>query len=115
MDRIRIEYDYDYDPASSVDWSEEETAAYVQRFNNGELYAVGIIVERQCKCCQTWLHKNSLWGIDLETNDPGILAAIWKHGNDLPITITVEEARALPGYLGDVVADMVREPIGTSS
>ena len=43
---ILIEIDTDFDPATSVDWSEAETAAYVAEFERGELTAYSVSVVR---------------------------------------------------------------------
>lgn len=59
--RFRIVADEDYDPATSVDWDEAETAAYVARFESGDLAAFGVIVERGDK-------DASLWGVDVATS-----------------------------------------------
>ncbi len=62
---VVIEVDTDYDPATSVDWPADETAAYVERFRRGELTAYGVMLVKGVARDVI----GSLWGCDVETSN----------------------------------------------
>lgn len=68
--RVRWMRDDDYDPRGSYafDTPEETNAAEdweIERLNDGRLIALGVILERQCRC-GNWEHIDSCWGIVVE-------------------------------------------------
>lgn len=120
--RFRIIEDDDYDPATSVDWSDEDTAAYVARFQSGELAAFGIVVEveRPFACCDvcgqgaTWENGASLWGIDVVTYGPERdtmldLGEGWHTVGEVDLPAEVSDENPSGSYLAYVLADLLRE------
>jgi hypothetical protein len=67
--RVRVVADEDHNPAD-LDWSPEEIAEHVRRFEAGELFAVGAVTEHRCVACGTWHHAESLWAIEIDTTEP---------------------------------------------
>lgn len=75
---VLIELDTDFDPATSVDWSEKETREYVAKFERGELTTYGVslvqlntdgnvICERYSDGSMGPVRLASLWGCDVES------------------------------------------------
>lgn len=116
--RVQIIHDDAFEPEGSIATGDDAAdAAYVQRFIDGELTAVGVIVDRLIPPCQhcgrgeTWEHVDSLWGIGVETDSReldylGAFSTVPVSGA-APFILTESEARAIPGYLGDTVREML--------
>lgn len=110
-------------PATSVDWDDESTAAYVAQFESGELEAFGIIVERQtpeCPTCHrgpTWEHGASLWGIDVYVSGPKrdrMLDAVdydmgWQDVDTFDMPTPVSDESPNGSYLACCLADLITE------
>lgn len=121
MLRFKIVQDEDFDPATSVDWDDESTAAYVAQFESGELEAFGIIVERQipeCSTCKrgpTWEHGASLWGIDVCVSGPKrdrMLDAVdygWLDVDTFDMPAPVSDKNPDGSYLAYCLADLITE------
>lgn len=113
--RFRIEDDYDYDPATSVEWDDESTAAYVADFESGHLAAFGLILERKSEVCAhcgaggKWEVAASLWGIDVIVADEFATGGAFPH--DEPVSI--ETATAWTTYMGDCARDLLSEATTT--
>lgn len=84
-------------------------AEYLEYYGNPARHVyLGIIVEERpigCGCddddiCGHWDTLDSLWGIDLMYDDPCAQQATGER-------LSIAEARALKGYLGDVVRDLI--------
>lgn len=107
--RFRIEDDYDYDPATSVDWDDESTAAYVSAFATGDLAAFGLILERKsdvcahCKRGGEWEVADSLWGIDVSVADEFATGGAFPNDGE---PVSTETATAWTSYLGECARSM---------
>ncbi len=106
--RVRIVEDRE---SSAFDNGED--AATIEAFERGDLSYLGVVVERlnpQCQACNrgpSWEVVDSLWAIDLLTDDPA-LPYLWKHaGASPPFVLPADEAREIPGYLGEIVREML--------
>jgi hypothetical protein len=77
---------------------------YVQYWGNPARHvACGVILERQCPCCHSWVDAGSLWGIDLMDDSPetgDIDAGPFYLGTD---------GRQPTGSLADVAAELMAE------
>jgi hypothetical protein len=119
--RFRIVDDQDFDPSTSVDWSEEETAEYVARFDtSGDLGAFGLEVERsvpECVHCgrgQSWEPGASLWGIDVVVNGPARDALLdegegWQVVGEVDLPAPVSDDAPGGSYLALVLAELLAE------
>jgi hypothetical protein len=100
--RIVIEYDSEYlnNPAAFVDWDEQSTREYVERFERGELTAYTVAVEdvAGCPCGRDNRYLASLAGVDVDTlNADGVYDSV----------------EAVPeGYLREVAAELWAEATG---
>lgn len=79
-------------------------AEYLAYYGNPERHVyLGVIVEQQCGCCQSWTVANSLWNIDF-MDDSREFAAVTIARNLTPV-----EALALPGYAGEVAREQLED------
>lgn len=73
-------------------------------YHRGETVFVGLTFEQRCDACDSDLILGSLWGIELNADDPDL--GVWINGilswNDY-------EAGRLRGYLADVARDLIIE------
>ena len=77
---------------------------YLAYYGNPDRHLyLGCVVEEQCGSCSGWAVVESLWAIDY-MDDSQELRAITL-GEWMP----EEEARALPGYLGETARDLLEE------
>jgi len=84
-----------------VSWEE-----YLEREGNPDRYVgVGVVLDRQCPCCQQWTkHVQSVWGIELMDDSPELQA--------LGQTVAAADFDTLPAYLRDVARDLLAEEGG---
>lgn len=74
---------------------------YLRYYGNPERHVyLGLIQETVCPCCNSWKVTDSLWRIDF-MDDSAEYRAV-----QLDRNYTAEKARALPGYLGELVREM---------
>lgn len=79
-------------------------AEYLAYYGNPDRHVyLGLQVQESCACCHEWREVDSLWGIDFMDDSPE-LAAI-----NVGTWIDGQTARALPGHVGALVRDYVKE------
>jgi hypothetical protein len=81
-------------------------AEYCEYYGNPDRHVVvGVILQRQCPHCGAWSEAGSLWGIDFMDDNPETLEP-WDRWVD------EATARAWPGYLREVAAELLDEAKG---
>jgi hypothetical protein len=80
---------------------------YLAYYGNPDAHVyLGCVVEKQCPHCRSWTHAASLWGSDF-MDDSRELRAI-----TIDKWMTEAEARALPGYVGELAREELDEAKG---
>lgn len=80
---------------------------YLAYYGNPERHVyLTCVIEEQCEACGTWRVSDSLGWIDLMDDDSAL--RMIELGKDL----CPEEAKKLPGELGCVASDLLRNPCG---
>lgn len=81
---------------------------YCQYYGNPERHVgLAVLVYRKCTCCEHWEKGvQSLWGIDCMDDNLEVTQTL------IGKAYTETDARALPGYLGQIVGELLEEEKG---
>lgn len=110
---ILIDVDAEFNPATSVDWDENETAEYVRRHRAGEFTAYGVsLIREEADGVDTNL--GSLWGCDVNTSSADglytTLASIEdEYLREVAADLIIEAADEIMEYATKRLAEIVAE------